>query len=65
MSINRIREKFQQLADENTNKGNYKHGYLQALNDALEVVKLFSMHPVTTSSKTIDLTEQELIKLKK
>jgi hypothetical protein len=53
MSINKIRKKFQELADENPNKGNYKHGYLQALNDALDVVQLFSMHFVVGRSEQL------------
>ena len=41
MNINEIKEKLQNLADNDPNKGEYRDGYLQALNDAVQVIEQF------------------------
>jgi hypothetical protein len=46
-NFNKIREKFQELGDNDTNKGDYRNGYLQALNDAIDIVKLFAIPDVS------------------
>ena len=48
-NFNKIREKFQELGDNDTNKGDYRNGYLQALNDAIDIVKLFAIPDVSAT----------------
>lgn len=62
MDKKEIRAKLQELADENTSKGDYRTGYLQALNDANDVVKLFAIPCVTQRSELLIAFHEFLLK---